>query len=106
MRCLMTPGLKCLGTFALAISCFSAFGAENSGGARFHNEIRPLLEKYCWDCHGDGMDKGNVSFDSFKTGAEALTNRDLWFRALKNTRAGLMPPAKKPRPSADEQQKL
>src|SRR6266850_7483620 len=106
IRYLMRSGLKCFGTFAFAICCCSGFGAESSGAGRFHNEVRPLLEKYCWDCHGDGMDKGNVSFDSFKTDAEALTNRDLWFRALKNTRAGLMPPAKKPRPSAGEQQKI
>ncbi|HMJ66330.1 MAG TPA: DUF1587 domain-containing protein, partial [Candidatus Binatia bacterium] len=65
-----------------------------------------MLEKYCWDCHGDGMDKGNVTFDSFKSDGDALTNRDLWFRALKNTRAGLMPPAKKPRPAPEEQKKL
>jgi hypothetical protein len=81
-------------------------GAESKATDRFHKEIRPLLEKYCWDCHGDGMEKGNVSFDSFKTDAEALAKQDLWSRALKNTRAGLMPPAKKPRPSSEEQQKL
>src|SRR5262249_44422549 len=37
---------------------------------------------------------------------ELLTKRDLWLAVLKNTRAGLMPPAKKPRPSAEDLQQV
>ncbi|MCI0745301.1 MAG: DUF1592 domain-containing protein [Verrucomicrobia subdivision 3 bacterium] len=88
------------------IALAAAAAASEGGGTRFHKEIRPLLEQYCWDCHGDGMDKGNVTFDQFKSDAELLGNRDLWLAVLKNTRAGLMPPAKKPRPPAIEQGKL
>ena len=80
--------------------------AQASDGSRFHKEIRPLLENYCFDCHGDGMDKGNVTFDAFKTDAEVMAKRELWLAVLKNTRAGLMPPVKKSRPTAAEQQKL
>lgn len=69
---------------------------------RFNQSIKPLLEKYCFDCHGDGMDKGNVAFDSFKNFQEVLDNKQLWVRALKNVRAGLMPPLKKPHPTAEE----
>jgi hypothetical protein len=113
IRRLMRSWPKGLSALALAGGCLCVLGIQWAGAVEtprptsgFNKEIRPLLEKYCWDCHGDGMEKGNVSFDSFKTDAEAVTNRDLWSRALKNTRAGLMPPAKKPRPSTEEQQKL
>ncbi|HEY6229168.1 MAG TPA: DUF1592 domain-containing protein [Verrucomicrobiae bacterium] len=64
------------------------------------------MTEYCGDCHFDGAKKGNVAFDGFKTDAELLENRDLWLKALKNVRAGLMPPAKKPRPSNEQIQKL
>ncbi len=68
----------------------------------FHKEIQPLLSRYCYDCHGDGMDKGKVAFDQAKSDAELIGRADLWLSVLKNTRAGIMPPAKKPQPSADE----
>ncbi len=71
----------------------SLFGAEPTAtAASFHQKIEPLLSKYCYDCHGNGINKGKVSFDSFATDAELLTQRDLWLAALKNVSSGLMPP--------------
>ena len=72
----------------------------------YRKEIKPLLEKYCFDCHADGVKKGNVSFDSFKSDDELVGKRELWHAVLKNTRANTMPPAKRPRPTAAEQQAL
>ena len=60
----------------------------------FEKEIKPLLVNYCFDCHGDGMDKGGVSLDSFASNEEMLADRAIWLRVLKNTRADIMPPAK------------
>src|SRR6185369_999687 len=62
--------------------------------------------KYCFDCHADGANKGNVAFDEFKSDQAVLENRDLWSRALKNLRAGIMPPAKKPQPSSAEKEQI
>ncbi len=90
---------------AVAITCAAASGAEIPAAAQFRREVEPILKEYCSDCHADGESKGGVAFDVFKTDA-ALLHPELWFNVLKNTRAGLMPPAKKPRPSAADQQKL
>ncbi len=78
---------------------------EPSAVAAFRAEIDPLLQTYCYDCHGDGESKGGVSFDEFATN-EALLDHDLWLAVLKNVRTGLMPPKKKPRPTVEEQAKL
>jgi hypothetical protein len=51
------------------------------------------------------MNKGGIAFDELKT-EKAILDHDLWLKALKNTRAGLMPPAKKPQPSAEECRRL
>ena len=54
----------------------------------------------------DGMKKGGVAFDELGSDENLVAKRELWLAVLQNTRAGLMPPPKKPRPSADEQQQL
>ena len=75
--------------------------------SEYDDKIKPMLEKYCYDCHGDGMKKGQVTLDHFKSGDEALAADDLWFRVLNNVRAEVMPPAnKKKRPTADEIKEL
>src|SRR5258708_3681032 len=81
------PGLL---AFVVSLSA-----AEDSGALHFRQRIEPLLTKYCSDCHMDGMDKGGVAFDEFKSSDEILANHDLWFNVLKNVRSGLMPPGKK-----------
>jgi hypothetical protein len=72
----------------------------------FRKTVQPLLVEYCYDCHGDGMNKGQVAFDGFKSHDELLAKRDLWLAVLKNTRAGVMPPEKKPRPTVEQQRLL
>jgi hypothetical protein len=87
--------------FFLAGQCL----AETSPESSFQKKIQPLLSQYCYDCHGDGMHKGDIAFDELKT-KEAILNHELWLKVIKNVRAGLMPPEKKARPSAAEQQQL
>jgi mono/diheme cytochrome c family protein len=80
-------------------SISTAFAAD--GWGRYESEIRPILKEYCFDCHGDGSDKGKVTLDQFaKTSFES--DPDLWWRVLKNLQVGLMPPAKKPQPSVEQ----
>src|SRR6267142_2533006 len=97
------PGLLAVCLLALSPNHFSARAA--SPATQFRKDVQPILSEYCFDCHGDGAKKGNVAFDELKSG-DALLNHDLWLKVLKNTRAGLMPPEKKPRPSAQERAKL
>ena len=81
-------------------------GAELPAAAHFRQNARPILERYCSDCHFDGMNKGGVAFDESKSDDALLGQHDLWLRVLKNVRAGLMPPEKKPRPSLEEKRRL
>ena len=72
----------------------------------FHRNVEPILAHYCYDCHGQGEHKGSVTLDDFKTDEALLSNRDFWWKVLKNVRAGIMPPQKNDRPSEEEKQKL
>ncbi|MEM9016439.1 MAG: DUF1587 domain-containing protein, partial [Verrucomicrobiota bacterium] len=86
-----------LGLFSLVM--FSAAGNE---AERAFDEIEPILMDYCYDCHGDGMDKGDFAMDEYDTVAQHLTNFDVWFETWKNVRHNLMPPADKFQPTDEE----
>jgi hypothetical protein len=47
---------------------------------RFRNDVRPILENFCFDCHADGVRKGNVELDNFKNDADLLNDREFWFK--------------------------
>lgn len=83
-----------------------AFAGQNDAAAHFRKDVQPILSEYCYDCHGDGMNKGKVAFDEFKSDEDLVNRRDLWSAVLRNLRAGLMPPEKKPRPSPAEVRRL
>ena len=87
---------------------FSVFVCAGAGWARaeapavarpatvaedFRKNIKPLLEKHCYDCHGDGESKGKLAFDKLGSDTEMLAKSDVWVAVLKNVRAGLMPDA-------------
>jgi len=72
--------------------------------AVFHKEVLPVLQQYCWDCHGDGMDKGDVSLDAFTNVTAVLKDRRIWERVMHTVESGEMPPKKKKQPTAAERE--
>ena len=90
----------------LLACCLPAVAAAGglTGATEFHKQVQPVLQEYCFDCHGDGANKGHVAFDQFKSDQAVLADRELWSKALKMLRAGLMPPAKKPRPGSKQRE--
>ena len=73
---------------------------------RFRESIEPLLADYCYDCHGDGSDKGDVQLDAF-SGYDALVkDKRFWKRVWENLHSQTMPPAQKPHPTDPERERL
>lgn len=92
---------------ALALSAWPGMaGAAADHQAEFEKDILPILENHCFECHGDGEDKGKVAFDTFASTQALMEQSDLWVHALKNVRSGLMPPSKKDRLTGEEFSKL
>ncbi len=79
---------------------------ETAALERFHKEIKPILAEYCFECHGGGLKRGGVELDQMTTADALLHKRDVWWTLLKNVRSGIMPPAKKSRPTAKEMKQL
>jgi len=78
--------------------------AAAGGPPEFHRDIEPVLQDFCYDCHGGGEKKGGVAFDELNSTNGFAEARDVWWKALKNLRAGLMPPNQKPQPSPDQKE--
>lgn len=90
------------GPIFLLLSALPGRGAEQALES-FRRDIQPVLEKYCYDCHGNGISKGGVTLDAFDDVA-SLRDHKLWERALRNVRTGLMPPNEEgPFPAAEAQ---
>ena len=53
--------------------------AIGQSGVRF-SDVQPLLRQYCFDCHGDGADEGNLTLDQFASAGEAAKDKHLWWR--------------------------
>src|SRR5262249_17381539 len=68
----------------------------------FAADVAPVLAKYCTTCHGGKRPKGDMSLEQFKTDADALKDPKFWERVAQNLRSGDMPPSGRPKPSADE----
>jgi hypothetical protein len=80
--------------------------APKNRALQFDSKIKPFLSKYCYDCHGEGSTKGQVSLDDPQRGAHQMGNRKLWLQIWENLRSDLMPPAKKAQPEIAERQEV
>src|SRR5438067_13304954 len=77
---------------SILISLAPAVRAADDFALQYHQQIEPLLKQVCYDCHGGGKKKGGLQLDQYKTDAEVLAGREMWTKALRNVRAGVMPP--------------
>lgn len=72
----------------------------------FEIEIKPLIEKYCVDCHSGGKEaKGEVDLTTVT--AENFAERfEHWESAIERVKAGEMPPEDSAQPTKKERQRL
>src|SRR6476661_4407524 len=77
-----------------------------SVGRRYAEQVKPLLTKYCGDCHFDGVDKGDLSLDKYGSLASVQGERVVWQKVADNVFARTMPPAKKKTQPTDAERKV
>lgn len=88
---------------AVVLSAGLPLWAQSPTGA---GDIAPLLEKYCYDCHGDGAAKGGFALDELLQKDGAAGTHGTWEKTWKMMRDGFMPPANADAPDAAEKVKL
>lgn len=68
-----------LATFRVLIAAFLCGPiASCFGNSVFTTEIEPLLQKYCFECHGDEKVKGDIDFTLVTGPTEVEANFDIW----------------------------
>ena len=83
-----------------------------SGTARAEDEIpfetavRPLVVKYCTECHDADVTKGDLNLDRFTTRDQAIDSLALWQRAGMRIENKEMPPRKEDNQPTDEERAL
>jgi hypothetical protein len=95
---------------ALAVAVFAAGPvalATPAAPPDFAREIRPVLAKYCFDCHNDDIRKSGLDLERFTDLAGVRRNRAVWGGVLEKVESRQMPPPKEENPpTAAERQKL
>ena len=71
-----------------------------------YDEVKPILKKYCYDCHDNEEHKAGLNLESFKVEKDILIHLQQWFSVIDQVETQVMPPEKKIQPSADERIKL
>lgn len=98
--------MMCLGA---SLEHSSAAADESPGtppGTVYSRQIQPLLERYCYSCHGNGRRKGDLALDTFSDEAAMRADLRTWQNVLHHVRTGEMPPRNKPQPTLEERDRM
>jgi hypothetical protein len=82
----------------------SGLGSEDlkSDLEGFRQNVKPLLQKYCVDCHGREKQKGDMRLDNIDPDVVRGASFDQWEDVREAFNNGEMPPEEKPQPTNAE----
>lgn len=72
----------------------------------FETRIRPLLDTYCFRCHGDKKAKAGINLMPFKDATSVFRDPKLWEKVLSQVRDRQMPPDDEATPTAEEYHRM
>jgi hypothetical protein len=99
------------GWFALQFCPSSSDGRdqpppETAANADYSKSIRPIIAKYCLECHSTKVKKGSLDLERFTTLDSIRKDVKPWQEIVEQVTAGEMPPKGKPQPTDDEKRRL
>ena len=87
----------------LIVPCmFFSVSNIHASDAVYKSRVKPLLDKYCIDCHGPKKSKGDISLDALDADMKLEQDLKHWEKVLVAIQAGEMPPEEEKQPSAAE----
>jgi hypothetical protein len=67
---------------------------------QFAGEIRPLLERHCFACHGKAKSEADLSLAAYESLPQLLKDRKRWLQVIAKLEGGQMPPEEAETPLA------
>jgi hypothetical protein len=103
----MRNRLRMTALIGVGVLCFFARLPLQAGFQDGYDEVQPILNEYCIECHDGRKSKGGLNFEAYKTEKDILVHLQKWFSVIDQVETGVMPPEdREPRPSAAEIVKL
>ena len=75
-------------------------------GSDYVDGARPLLERYCIDCHAMPVPQGDLDLERLATLADVRQSTDVWLKVAEMLDDGQMPPSDSDQPTAGEKKRL
>ena len=89
-----------------ALACSSLVKAQDSSARAndFGKDIGPILQEYCYDCHGRKKTKGKVKLTDYGSWADLEKNPELIEKMIEALGKNEMPPEEEKQPSGDQRE--
>lgn len=87
---------------ALATLLLVAMATSTATATPFSDQIRPVLQKYCFGCHEGDQAEGGISLASYREDNVKTSNRAAWMKVLRQLQGRAMPPADAEQPTPEE----
>jgi len=68
----------------------------------YEADVRPILEKYCFDCHSGDRAEAGITLDTYREARAKTHERKAWVRVLRQLEGRAMPPDDADQPSREE----
>ena len=102
-----TASLYFLLTASLLFATIAAADdSQISGAIEYRNQIRPLVERYCNECHSGETTEADIDLGAFATHADVRRQVDVWLKVRTMLDSRQMPPKDSRQPTEDERKLL
>src|SRR4051794_36297782 len=96
----------CLSFLTWAAIASSGTDKPDERAAQYTAQVRPLLARYCLDCHSTKKKRGDLDLERFTSLDQVRKDLRPWQNVLEMLENGEMPPKEKPQPQAEERRRL
>lgn len=80
--------------------------ADPAVPGRYDVDVRPLLQKYCFDCHVGDLAQAGVTLDVYREADAKTRDRAIWQKVLRQLQGKVMPPEEAAQPTTEERARL
>jgi mono/diheme cytochrome c family protein len=90
----------------LAFPLATAAGEAAAAPPSLEADVRPILARYCHDCHAGDSAESGIALDRMREEGARTVDRAAWLKILRQLEGRVMPPADAPQPGDAEVAKI